>query len=357
MNLAEKFNSLELDKMIRNVHFWIIIAITGALILFYYGWDDWFPWFWRFFVFEFGHDIIGTLFLVPFLYAFVIFWWRGSLIVWSLSAVAMLPCVIYYSGNLESFLRNGTLSFVPLAVVIIITLELRWRETQRKISAEREKERQIYMAQIFKAQENERQRIAQELHDDTTQELLVIANRAQDLVSGDHSESTIKLRERAEWIRDAVLQVSEGIRRLGLDLRPSILDNVGLVPALRWLADRLNQEGEINTRVVVDGTERKLRPEAEVTIFRIVHEALNNIRRHSKASEAVVTLTFAPESLKITVQDNGKGFSLNETIGNLAATGKLGLIGMQQRAKSLNGACDIRSQLGKGTLVSVEIIG
>jgi len=119
----------------------------------------------------------------------------------------------------------------------------------------------------------------------------------------------------------------------------------------------LNQEDGINSKVVVSGQERKLRPEAEVTIFRIIQEALNNVRRHSRASEAVVTLDFAPESLKIMVQDNGNGFSLNETLGNLAGKGKLGLIGVQQRARLLNGTCTIRSQPGKGTSVSVEIIG
>jgi two-component system sensor histidine kinase DegS len=218
-----------------------------------------------------------------------------------------------------------------------------------------EKERQVYMSQIFKAQEDERRRIARELHDDTIQELLVIANRAQTLVSGDGNETTVGMRERAEWIRDAILHLLENLRRLSLDLRPSVLDDIGLVPALRLMVDHLNQEDEINTKMVVQGTEKKLRPEAEVTIFRIVQEALNNVRRHAKATEAVVALKFAPECLEIMVKDNGKGFSLNETIRNLTAEGKLGLIGMQQRAQLINSTFNIYSQPGKGTLVSIEI--
>lgn len=350
-----KLHSLELARMTHNAHFWIIIALMVALTVIYYGWKDWFPWFWRFFFFEYKNNIVGTLFIVPFVYASLVFWWRGSLIVWLLSAAAMSPLVVFYSLTPGSFTVNVVFAFVPLMLVIIIAFEQEWRETQKRILAEREEERQVYMSQIFKTQEDERQRIAQELHDGTMQELLVIANRAQILASGDGNETTVGMREHAEWVRDAILQVLEDVRRLSLDLRPSVLDDIGLVPALRWLSDRLNHEGGIETKVVVHGVERKLSSETEVTIFRIVQEALNNARRHSNATEVVVALEFAPESLEITVQDNGDGFSLNETIRDLTAEGKLGLIGMQQRAKFLNSTFNIFSQPGKGTLVSIEI--
>lgn len=354
MNTAIRFGSLELGKMIRSVHFWIVILIMAAITLVYYEWQEWFPWFWRYFLFEFKNKIIGIPFIIPFLYASVVFWWRGSLIVWALSAAAILPRLIYYSPHWESLLRNIAFSFVPLTIVIIITLELRWRERQREIMVEREKERHIYTAQIFKAQEDERRRIAQELHDGTTQELLVIANHAQALVSDMTSMNTKGTRRKAECIRDAVLRLSEDVRRLSLDLRPSVLDDIGLVPALRWLADRLNLESEINTKVVVRGLARKLRPEVEVTIFRIIQEALSNVRRHSGATEAVVTLKFEPEFIKMTIQDNGTGFALKDLVGNLTAEGKLGIIGMEQRAKLLNGTLDVQSQPGKGTLISIN---
>lgn len=355
MNIVLKFRSLELHKMLGNVHFWIVGISIIAIAVIYYDWYYRFKWFWWFSVFEFKYDIIGSLFSIPFLYASCVFWWRGSLIAWSLSMAAILPRIIYYSLTPESLVRNLAFAFVPLAIVAAIALELKWRETQRQILVEWEEERQVYMAQIFKAHEDERQRIAQELHDDTVQELLVIANRAHTLVSGDGSETSPKVRKTAESIRDAILQLLENLRRLSLDLRPSVLDDIGLVPALRLMVDHLNQEGEINTKMVIHGTEKKLHPEAEVTVFRIVQEALNNVRRHAKATEAEVTLKFAPECLEIMVKDNGKGFALNQTIRNLTAEGKLGLIGMQQRAKSLNSTFNIYSQIGKGTLVSIKI--
>lgn len=351
-----KYHSSELKKTIRCVHFWIIIAIMVAIVIIYYIGYNQFHWFWHYSHFEFKNDSIGGLFFIPFLYASLVFWWRGSLIVWALSMAAILPRMIYYSFNLESLVRNIALSFVPLAMVAAIALELRWREKQRQILVEREEERQIYMLQIFKAQEDERRRIAQELHDDTTQELLVVVNRAQRLASG-RIPTTPEARAYGKSIKDAVLRVSEGIRRLSRDLRPSILDNVGLVSAIRWLVDRLNEEEMINGRVVVKGIERDFGSESEVTIFRIVQEALNNVRQHSQATEVLVTVEFLPESVKIVVNDNGKGFILNKTAGDLATEGKLGIIGMQQRAKFINANFDIYSQPDKGTSASIKIVG
>ena len=103
------------------------------------------------------------------------------------------------------------------------------------------------------------------------------------------------------------------------------------------------------------GSERQIDSKTEVHIFRMIQEALNNIRRHSKATEAVVTLEFAPQSLKIGITDNGEGFAISETVESLAAEGKLGLIGIQQRARFLNGTVAINSQIGAGTELKIEV--
>ncbi len=355
MTALEKVRSLKLNEIFGNYHFWIILTITSVFLVFYYGWQNWFPWFWRFFVFEFRNDVIGSLFFIPFLYASIVFWWRGSLIVWFLSAAAMLPCVIYWSSDLGSLITNVALSSVPIAAVIIFTLELKWRQAQRKTSIEREEERQIYMSQIFKAQEDERRRIAQELHDDAIQELSVIVNRAQKLASGKIATIS-EARECGKSIKSAVVGVSDEIRRISRDLRPSILDNVGLVSAIRWLVDRLNEEEGINGSVVVKGIERGFSSESEVTIFRIVQEALNNVRQHSGATQVLVTVEFSPEFARIVIKDNGKGFNLDRVAGSLAAKGKIGIMGMQQRAKLLNATFSMQSQPGKGTRVSIEVV-
>ena len=137
-------------------------------------------------------------------------------------------------------------------------------------------------------------------------------------------------------------------------MRPCVLDNVGLVSAIKWLVNRLNEEATINSRVVVKGIERDFASESEVTIFRIVQEALNNARQHSQATQVLITLEFFPKSIKIAVRDNGRGFILDNTAGRLAAEGKLGIMGMQQRAKFLDGTFSIQSQPGKGTEVSIR---
>jgi len=350
-----KFRLLELDKMGHNVHFWAIIAITVFIAFIYYDWYGRFEWFWQFSIFEIRNNIIGSLFFIPFLYASLVFWWRGCLIAWSISILAILPRILFFSFNFASLATNIALALVPLTVVVAITLELKWRENQRQISVERERERQLHMAQIFKAQEDERRHIAQELHDSALQDLLAVANRVQSMMSWNGSETNVETKRYLEWIRDALLDISKDVRRISLDLRPSVLDDLGLVPALRWLSDRLNQDGQINAELIINGTHRKLSAEIEVTIFRIVQEALNNVRRHSEASEAVTMLTFSPESLKLTVRDNGKGFFPMQTAHNITIREKVGLIGMQQRVESFGGSFDINSRFGEGTLVSAEI--
>jgi len=352
----------ETDKSLYNPRLITLVIIVAGLTALYYvyfytdidAYGDWREWLWHLEVFEFRNDLNGGLFYLPFLYAALMFWWRGVLITWLVSMVLMLPHIIDYSSDIASLLSNIFFLLVPLMIVSFISLEMKWREKERSTLAEREGDRQVYMSQIFKAQENERQRIAQELHDDTTQSLLVIANRVQSLVADECIGNHPHLKENAEWVRDAILSVSEDMRRLSLDLRPAILDNLGLIPALRWLVNRLMQEGEIDAKIVIRGDDRKLNLETEVIIFRIVQEALNNIRRHSGATKAVVVFEFAPDTIRLKVRDNGKGFHLPQTIGNLPSRGKLGIIGMLQRSKLLNGTFDISSEPGKGTTVVIE---
>jgi signal transduction histidine kinase len=363
MNNVIKPGPREKNRLISNPHFWLIcftlIVICLLYLIYYYTKIDlignWRHWFWYIEILEFRYDIHGSLFYIPLLYAAFIFGWRGILITWLSSMVVILPHIVDYAPDTPSLLTNVIILSVPLLVVAFIAVELRWREKEKTTLVERESERQAYMSQIFKAQEDERQRIAQELHDDTTQTLLVIANRAQALVSDESTEIASQTKRQAEWIRDAVIQVSEDMRRLSLDLRPSVLSDMGLVPALRWLVDRLNQEDSIDTKMLVDGELRKLNAETEVMIFRIVQEALNNIRRHAHATEAVLALEFTTDTVKITVRDNGKGFTMPKTTGYFTSKGRLGIIDMQQRAKFLNGTFNIRSEIGKGTSVSIDI--
>jgi len=348
-------------RIISNPHFWAIIAITAFLIALYQSWpwrdtqlEQWFPWFSAFYkvaVMEFVNHIVGILFLIPIIYAAIFFSWPGALVACLLSLGGILPIITDMWPNYY-LITNIALLLLPFLLVSLATFELEWRRKERKIFAEREAERKVYISKILESQENERLRIAQELHDDTIQTLLVIANRTEHLIPA--GDSMKEIRGNAEWIRDTTLETVEGLRRISLDLRPSILGDLGLVPALRWLVDRMNKESGINTRILVSGEKRKLSPEAEVTIFRITQEALNNIKRHSRATEAVVNLEFTPESLKISMEDNGRGFRPPKKFDRLASRGKLGLIGIHQRIDFLGGTFKIHSKSGEGTSLLIE---
>ncbi len=247
-------------------------------------------------------------------------------------------------------------SLFPLALMMLIAIEVRWRERQRAMLAEHEQERQAYMLQVLKAQEDERRRTSRELHDGTIQELLLIANRVQSLIDDRGSVDQEQMKERLEQIMNEAFNVSEGVRRLSLDLRPSVLDNTGLVPALRSLADRLFQESGIEAKVAVEGRARRFHADTEIQIFRIVQEALSNVRRHSRATAVTITLSFTRHRLGITIRDNGIGFHVEDILKNLANHRKLGIASMQQRAILIGGTLDIHSQPGEGTVISIEIV-
>lgn len=343
----------------RNPHLWILIALFSTLTIIYV-WDMVFynqrwDWLYHLTVFEFRYSLHGSLFCIPIIYAAYIFWWRGALITWLLSICVVIPWAFTYRHDPLSLFENLFFLLIPLLLVIYFAIEHNWREKERKALAEREVERKSYISRVLRAHEDERLRISQELHDDPTQTLLVIANRVQALVSdGQSTEDERKIKE-LEWIRDMTLSVSEGLKRICLDLRPSILDDLGLVAALRWVVEEFNKVSGIKTSLEIYGIEHKLSPEKEVTLFRIVQEALNNIRRHSQATVSKIRISFDADMVKITIQDNGKGFSLEQTRGELATNGKLGLIGMQERTQLLDGKFQLNSDPGQGTLITVEV--
>jgi len=349
-------------NIVTNPHFWVVLVVTLALIFFYQTWpwrasnvEQWFPWpsfFIDLAVMEFVNHTVGILFLVPIIYAAVFFSWRGALAAFLLSLGGVIPIIIY-TWSINAVISNIAMLLLPLLIISLVTFELEWRHKERKNFLEREEERRAYLSKVFEAQEEERQRIARDLHDETIQTLLAIANGAETLVSADNDSREVK--RNAAWIRDTTLSTTDRLRKISLDLRPSILDNLGLVPALRWLVDHMNTESDIHARIIVNDVERKLSPQAEIIMFRIVQEALNNIKRHSKANEAVVTLGFNAEYLKITIEDNGQGFYPPEDIDSYAIRGKLGLIGMQERINFLGGTFQIRSRPGAGTSLLIEL--
>jgi len=165
--------------LLHNPHFWVLVLMTAALVVLYHAWPwrDYAPWLSNFALFELKYDMAGSLFMIPLTYAILTLWWRGALIIWSLSFVAVLPQMIQLTSDFGFWLRNMYLFFLPLSLILIASLVLKWRHKETKTTAERETERQAYMSQVFKCQEDERQQIAQEIHDGSIQTLLAAANR------------------------------------------------------------------------------------------------------------------------------------------------------------------------------------
>ena len=211
----------------------------------------------------------------------------------------------------------------------------------------------LYLSQVTKAQEEERKRIARELHDDTIQALVVLSRQIEDAASTKGLPEDKKLL--LENLRHQTTSIMDGVRRLTQDLRPSTLDRLGLLPGLEWLANEMSRYSGIATKVNMIGQGRRLPPDVELMLFRIAQEALRNVWRHSRATEAQVTAEFHDKKVVVTVKDNGKGFSVPGNVGDLTRDGKLGLTGMHERARLVGGSVALHSEPGKGTTIVVEV--
>jgi len=229
-------------------------------------------------------------------------------------------------------------------------------ETMEDITERKSAEENIryYLQQITKAQEEERKRIARELHDDTAQVLGSLSRQLDYFLRKRHGLAPNEI----FFLKDLQAQLDRGmqdVHRFSQALRLSVLDDLGLVPALRSLAKGLQESDGLETEVKVVGEERRFSFEVESMLFRIVQEAFNNIRRHAQASEARVVMEFAKDNIKLIISDNGQGFEISGAIDEIPHNGKLGLAGMQERVRLLRGTIEVKSVPGKGTTLIVEV--
>jgi signal transduction histidine kinase len=196
--------------------------------------------------------------------------------------------------------------------------------------------------------------ISRELHDDTIQALVVLSRQLDTIASSGKGLSE-EGQSRLEELIQQTSNIMQGVRRLSQDLRPAALDRLGVLSALEWLASDVMEYSGVETKINVIGTEHRLAEEVELVLFRVAQEALRNVWRHAEATQAEITAEFDEGTTRITVSDNGKGFSPPETIVGLAKYGKLGLAGMQERASLIGGTLTVKSQPGKGTSVTIEL--
>jgi len=211
-----------------------------------------------------------------------------------------------------------------------------------------------FMAGVTRAQEEERKRIARELHDGTGQSLAALSLQI-DATGRGAQQLSREMIERLQHLRARTDSILEGIRRFCLKLRPEVLEQLGFLPALELLAEELKNEAGINTLVEASGLERQLPADTELALFRITQEALSNTRKHSGATAATVRVRFGRGTVRLTVSDNGNGFQVPHPLTEFTDLGKLGLRSMQERAHQLNGTLALKSDRGLGTTVVVHV--
>ena len=202
-------------------------------------------------------------------------------------------------------------------------------------------------------QEEERRRIARELHDQTSQRLTSILMTLGVLGK---AESLPRVRAHVQELRDTAVQTLEEVHNLALELRPRLLDDLGLLAALRHYLGEFRDRFKmpIDLQVVGLGDER-LPPRVETALYRIAQEALTNIARHAQAHSVGVLLEHRGSSVVLIVEDDGRGFDVTEVMGSHVHEGNLGLYGMRERASLLGGTLTIESTPGAGTSVFAEI--
>jgi signal transduction histidine kinase len=224
-----------------------------------------------------------------------------------------------------------------------------YEETQQ-----REALRSELYQQIISAQEGERQRIARELHDGTGQVLTGLGLGLKAAAESVGRDPELAARQLIE-LKDLNARALQELRDLIADLRPSILDDLGLVPALqaqvKAFAERTGLQAVFESR----GPRRRLSPEEETVIFRITQEALTNVGKHAEAQHVMVRLTFTDDATHLVVTDDGQGFNPNEALQAAGSRRAWGLLGMQERVQLVQGSCEIASKPGTGTTVRVVV--
>ena len=219
---------------------------------------------------------------------------------------------------------------------------------------EKEQARTELLRKIIATQEDERRRIARELHDETSQALTALNVGLKTAVMAP-AENPDDVKKRLVPLKNQAAGMLEEIQRMIRDLRPSLLDDLGLISAIDWYAEvRLKNQG-IQVEWEVVGTEHRLAPEMETTLFRVAQEAISNIARHAQAENVSILLGFESNKVTLEIEDDGKGFDVAQTWSSTHTIEAYGLLGMRERVNLLGGKLLIESQQGQGTRVQATM--
>jgi len=344
------------------LHYVVVATLAIAILFLYYTYahllpdrQHWLEWFGPVFYFEFRNGCVGILLLVPILYAILTLGWKQSSVVLLVLLACIANHILHWTFHAASALTSFAFLAVPGLTGIGIELTIFARQKEKRALAEKEEQRLAFMKQIFRAQEDERRRIAQGLHNGITQTILGNASVARSLLDKLRNETDEDSVKELLAIEDNSLLVAEDIRRICRDLRPSALDHLGFVPSIRWLVDSFREETGIEVEFSSEGDSQEITPDLSTALFRIVQECLNNIRKHAKATKLTMRLKFIDSNVSISILDNGSGFVLPEHVSSLGAKGKFGLIGLHERAESIGARLEIETHPGHGTEIRITM--
>jgi two-component system sensor histidine kinase UhpB len=209
-----------------------------------------------------------------------------------------------------------------------------------------------YIGAITSGQEEERRRLARELHDSTLQALIALNQRVQ---LAKLSPSDKPTEEMLANIQTLLEQTMTDLRRFTRALRPIYLEDLGLVAALETLAQEVGQSAGTPVECRKSGPEHRLAPEVELALYRLAQEALSNAARHSQATHMVLSIAFSSEKVTLLVSDDGRGFAVPDNPAEFVSEGHFGLLGMHERVELIGGLLEIHSAPGEGTRVSVSV--
>ncbi len=211
---------------------------------------------------------------------------------------------------------------------------------------------EVLSKRLLDIQETERRHIARELHDEVGQALTATQLRLQAIRNSPASGSFHTELDECSLIVDNALRQA---RDLSLDLHPSLLDDLGLVPALRWFVDRESRWGQFTAQVIANTLDKRLPDWCELVCYRVVQEAMTNVTRHAHASHVTVELWQRAGELHLVIRDDGIGFNVLETMQSINQGSSLGLLGMRERLMLVKGKLDIHSNPGSGTEIHARI--
>jgi len=344
------------------LHYSVVIITASVIIFVYYSYKNSLPtppghylgWFWDIFYFEFRNKVLGILLNVPILYSTITLGWKRSFIILLILLACIAPYIIAFSFNTYTLLVSFSGLIILPTIIISSEIKLISDAKERIAEAGKKRERAEFMRQMFSMQEDERKRMSQELHDGVAQTLLVNASLAHNMLENNKIHyGTMKTD--LEVIKKNSLNMVAEIRCICQDLRPSILDNLGFVSSIKWLIDNLHEETGINVEFSLKGSVYELSQDESVALFRIVQETLNNIKKHAEANIVDIHIGFLNSAVSIRIKDNGRGFELPNNINSLALSGKLGILGMHERAKSIGATLEIISNVSAGTEVRISL--